>query len=614
MAANTVIDLVSLDFDALKASYLAWLQNQNIFKDYNFAGAALNLEQDLLSVNTFRNAFFLNMAISEGFIDSAQQRTSILSHVKELNYLPRSALSASANVTVTFTATGASQPYVISKGQSFSSQIKNQNYIFTIPETLTCASSNTTFTFTTPIYEGIYVKDSYMFNFNPDLFNSFPLTNQNPDVSSLVVNVFENNSVLGTIYQPVTSLLGLDQNSKVYFVQTNAATGNYEILFGDGVAGYQPKNGALIVLDYRVTVGAAANGAKVFSINFDPTAPDSELIGNTTVTTNDAADSGGPAQSLESIRFYGPRWFQTQERAVIPQDYAVLLANQFPEISAVNVYGGETLSPPQFGKVVVAINITGVAGIPQSKSDRYTAFIQPRMPLSTIPIFVGPEFTYIQVNTTIRYNINVTTETKNRISTLVLAAISAYNTNALNNFNVTFRYSQFSTILDNADPSIISNITDVSIYKKFIPINGALNNVTLNFAQPLVNNLLPTGLTFSQRDETCLTSSAFMFNGTSSLLADDGTGNINIIQASSSNYIVVIRVGSINYNTGLIQLVGFTPDSFDGSNIKVYVKPRDNDISCSQNTLLSIEPDQVDITIQQLTDSNVDRSVFNVTS
>src|SRR6266498_3582203 len=104
--ANSSIDLVSLDFDAQKTALISFLKTQDQFKDYDFEGSNLNLLIDLLTYNTFKNAFYLNMALSEGFIDSAQLEPSVLSHAKELNYLPRSARSAKAVVRVDFEGSG----------------------------------------------------------------------------------------------------------------------------------------------------------------------------------------------------------------------------------------------------------------------------------------------------------------------------------------------------------------------------------------------------------------------------------------------------------------------------------------------------------------------------
>ena len=116
MASNSSLNLVNLDFDLMKGSLATFLKSQDQFKDYNFDGSAMNVLLDVLSYNTFKNAFYLNMIHSEGFLDSAQLQDSVYSHAKELNYLPRSAKSSVANVTISFTANNAGQPYFILKG------------------------------------------------------------------------------------------------------------------------------------------------------------------------------------------------------------------------------------------------------------------------------------------------------------------------------------------------------------------------------------------------------------------------------------------------------------------------------------------------------------------
>lgn len=595
--ANTTLDLVSLDFEAVKSSFKTFLRTQDLFKDYDFEGSDLNVLLDLLAINTQKNGFYLNMALSEAFIDSAQLRTSILSHAKELNYVPRSARSARANVAVTFTANGASAPYVIQKGQSFAAAIKSSNYTFTIPETLTVASANTTFTFTTDIFEGTFVKDTYIYD-TLAVTKSFKITNQTVDLDSLIVNVYENGAVIADIYTRTTSLLDLDGSSKIFFVQTNAADGRYEVIFGDGVLGRAPVNGAVIVLDYRLSSGKPPNGASVFSINFDPTQPSgsvSELSGPVTILVNQAAQGGDTIEDIETTRFYAPRYFQTQERAVVPSDYSTLLLVRFPEIAAINVYGGENLTPPQFGKVVIAVDIANVTGLPLSKIDEYTSFLRPRMMLTEFPIFVAPEFTYLNIKTKVRYNINVTSETNSRIETLVRAALSDYNTDTLSNFNVRFLLSRVTRIIDDADPSIISNETEVELYKKVVPVNGTSQDIVMQFSQQLIDDLPPLDRSHNQNSEKVLRSTAFTFNGDLVTLEDDNNGLVRIVKLENNAYNTVIYVGRIDYNTGLVQLSDFKPDSFEGEALSVFVRPRSNDIKASLNTIMAI--DHVDTTI-----------------
>ena len=598
MPANSSSTVVNLDFDVYKQDLINFLKSQSQFKDYDFTGSNINVLMDLLSFNTNKLAFFLNMGISEGFLDSAQLLNTVRSHAKDLNYTPRSSSSAKANITVTFNALGTNQPYIIQKGSTFSSIIKNNSVIFSVPETITCASANTTFSFTTDIFEGIYVKDSYVFvssDTNPR--PKFAITNPLADTNSITVTVFEDNSVVGSTYKLATSLLDITNTSKVFFIQCSAITGNYEILFGDNNLGYQPKESSTVVIDYRVCNETKGNGAGIFTINFDPTGSANELVGTATIITNQNAVGGAPAESIETTRFYAPRFFQTQERCVTANDYKIALKTQFPEINAVNAYGGEKMSPPQFGKVAIAIDITGVNGIPTSKLFDYFTFIKGRCPLTIVPIFLPADHTFICVESAVNYNINVTSESKQRIETLVVNAINVYNDTFLDDFNTTFRYSKFINAIDNADQSIISNNTKVLAYKKTIPLINTNQNITLNFGLPLVSDLGQLQFVHPIQNEKCVTSTNFTYNGQLSTLEDDGNGVMRIVQLKGSNYSTATIIGLVDYTKGIVLLQQFKIDSYEGDSIKIYVRPLDNDINVTQSNILSIESSGINLTI-----------------
>lgn len=590
-----------MDFDSYKSDLKNYLRTQPRLRDYDFEGSDMAVLIDLLAYNTFRNNFYLNMAISEGFLDSAQLTNSVRSHAKELNYTPRSAQSAKATVTVTFDATGESQPYIIQKGQGFSSINKNSSYVFSIPETIAVSSPNNTFTFTTDIYEGVYVKDAYTYgssNTNP--FPSFQISNPNVDTSSITVSVFEDASVIGDIYQKTDSLLDLNNSSQVFFLQVSPITGNYEIIFGDGVLGRQPKQGASIIIDYRITQGSAGNGCGNFTINFDPTET-GEVTTSVTTTTNAIASTGYDAEDIETTRFMAPRWFQTQERAVVASDYSVLLKQKFPEINAVTAYGGEELSPPMYGKVIIVIDISGVDGIPNSLLQAYTNFIKNRCPVTITPIFIAADHTYIKVNTLVRYNLNVGAESIQRVKTLVMAAIQQFNLLYLNDFNVTLRFSKLIEAIDNADNSIISNITDIMLYKQITPALYVPSDYIVNFSIPLLLNVPTVGTLYPVGTETVVTSDTFTYKGALSSLQDDGNGNIRVVTQISGMYSVVDTVGTCDYINGVVRLSNFMVDSFDNNGINIYVKPFDNDVVAAKNNILSIDPAGINISIQQLT-------------
>lgn len=600
--ANTSLNLVSLDFDDNKADLIRFLKSQAIFKDYDFEGSNLNVLLDVLAYNTLKNAYYLNMAISEGFIDSAQLKNSIASHAKELNYVPRSIQSAKARVRATFLATGTTQPYIIEKGSSFSSIVRNNSFIFSIPETITVASPNTSFTFETDIYEGVYKKDSYVF-FSDDLnpHPKFEITNENADTRSIVVSVYEDGAIVGQTYKLATSLLDLTSSSKVFFLQVSATSGKYEIYFGDNIIGKRPKNNAIILVDYRVSRGAEGNGSSTFVINFNPTGEVSELLSSVKITTISNAYEGKNAEDIETTRFYAPRYFQTQERAVTESDYQVILKTKFPEINDVTAYGGEKLAPPQFGKVVISVSLDNLEQLPISKITEYYNFIKNRCSLTITPIFINPEYTYLNVKSLIKYNINITTDSVERVKTLVMAAVSNFNIINLNKFNADFFFSKFSNTLDTSDNSIVSNDTDILLYKKINPDTNSTTSYILNFAVPLQDTYSPSQAIHDLNIEKTLTSSLFTYKAQSCYFEDDGVGNIRIITKEQQNYKEIIKIGTIDYKNGIVQINNFQPDTYEGNFLKIYVKPKSVDVSGSQNAILKIEPDEVVLSIEQVT-------------
>jgi hypothetical protein len=592
--ANSSINLVGLDFDVIKNDFKSYLKSQDQFRDYDFDGSNMSVLLDILAYNTYKNAFYLNMAISESFLDSSQLEASVLSHAKELNYLPRSSRSSRCKVRVDFQASGDTQPYIIEKGSSFTGIIKNESFVFTIPETLTVSSTNTSFSYETFLYEGIYLKDAYIVDSNiPD--QRFIITNKNVDTNSLVVTVYEDGSDVGENYTNSSTLLGLNALSKIYFLQASDL-GNYEVIFGDNILGKKPKNNSRIILDYRISNGERADGVKELSINFDPT--NGDVLETPEITVLENAIGGMKKESLDSIKYYAPRHFQVQERAITTSDYEIILKTQFPEINTLAVYGGEEVDPPRYGKVFIAIDVSNVDGIPENKRDEYYSFIKARSPLSIDPIIIEPIFTYLSVNSKVRYNINISKSTPDRLKSLVTQSILDYNELYLDDFNSTLRSSKLNYTIDSTDSSIVSNITEIQIYKKIIPLLGVSQNIDINLNVPLTDDLPELSDNHPLLDRHTISSSSFKYNNTDVTLEDNGSGIIRIVQTIGDLHKKLRDVGTVNYKTGFIQLTNFNVDSYQGTALKIYAKPKDNDISVSKNTILTIEPSEIVIDIE----------------
>lgn len=588
MAANSSIILSNIDFDTHKNTLKQYLKSQTRFQDYDFEGSNMSVLLDVLSYNTFHNMFYLNMVASEMFLDTAQIRDSVVSHAKELNYTPRSFKSAEANVNIIVTSSDTSKRSIpIPRGTTFTSRFSNRSYTFTVNESVVVSdytvNSNNTITFIgsgISLYEGYFVNDT--FTYTADATQRFIITNRNCDISSIAVTVIEDVGATVQTYTRATSLFNIDQNSKVFFVQP-CENDSYEIVFGDGVTGRPPKDNSIVSIEYRISNGQLPNGCNVFKAD---TTIDGES--NILVTVNTPASMGSVSESIEEIKYNAPRHFTTQERAVTTEDYENLLKLNFSEVNAVSAYGGEDLDPPQYGKVFVAVDLKEVDGIPETKKDQYYRFLKPRSPVSIDPVFVNPEYTYIGVSSIVRYNINVTKLSSEDIKTLVSAAITKYAAANLNSFNRVFRYSNIVEAIDNAQTAIISNETNVKIIKIITPPLGVSNTIDINFQTALDTTQSTAKGGYS------ITSTRFIYNGERAVLQDNGAGVVNIVSATGN---IITNVGTVDYETGLVQLAKFMIDSYEGIGIKVKAEPRNKDISVINNVIINIVEDDIALSV-----------------
>ncbi len=626
MAANSSIVLTQLDFDSYKDSLKTFLKSQDRFKDYDFDGSNLSVLLDVLSYNTYQNAFYLNMVSNEMFLDSAKLRDSVISHAKELNYLPRSFRSSSAVIQLVITSTNTTKrSIVIPKGTSFTSRVDDFTYNFSTTENYVITNrtpSGSNFVYESEairIYEGSYLSDTYTVNYDNPLV--YKISNKRVDLESVLVTVFEDNGAPSGVqtYKRATSLFGHDENSKVFFLQPGIGD-TYEVVFGDGVVGRKPKNNSACIIEYRSCNGELPNGAFRF---INTARIDDET--NVVIETITASADGAVAEDLSSIKYNAPRAFTTQERAVTSEDYENLLKANFPEINAVVAYGGEDASPPQYGRIFLSIDLDEVDGLPKIKEAEYKRFLRSRSSVAIEPLFVSPDYTYLYVNTNIKYNINLTGLNPEDIRTLVIDSILNHASINLNNFGRTLRYSKFIRDVDSAETSIISNETKIELVKYLTPVlsttvtgsatttSGSLvslatsgvvssgQNVTIDFKNALQNDIPGKGSEYLTGDIHVVSSSTFTYNGLPNCrLEDDGDGIMRIVNTSGTNNRTILSVGTVDYDTGIIRINNFNITNYTGTSLKIYAKPRTLDITSTQNVILNILENDVDVSIEQI--------------
>jgi hypothetical protein len=581
----------NLDFNNIKEKLKEYLKSQDRFMDYDFEGSNMNVLLDVLAYNTFQNNFYTNMAISEMFIDSAQIRDSVISHAKELNYLPHSKKSASAIINMEFFPTDNPASITIPARTSFNARCGTKLFKFTNPGAhVVRPNTDGDYLITgLEVFEGSYSEE--FFEVTGLGTDRVIISNSDIDISSLRVFVKENEeSVSETEYKFKRDLYDVESDDKVFYLQPHTGE-RYEIIFGQDVFGTQPENGNVIRVMYRRTVGDEANGVDSIVL--------AEAINNysTNVVLVSGSRGGTDLEDIESIRYFAPRAIQIQERAVTEKDYEILLKQHFSEIRSVSVYGGERLNPPQYGRVVLSIYANDSENISEVRKNQYKRFISERTAVTIDPIIIPARFMYIGINSTVYYNINATNATEGAIENAVLATMLTYGSNNLEEFDNNFRFSRLTTDIDNTDRSILSNDTSI---RAIIPISP-IRNQSRFFILQFGNELKPD-VTFTDTQLNsyvpCIRSSPFVFAGRTVYIQDNGTGRLDIVRAVNNSVSYVQKnIGAVNYQTGDVIIRSITIQNYTGSAINIYANLKSKNMTAPKDRILKIKLDDLKVKV-----------------
>ena len=546
----TKLEISQLDFDGIKDNLKTFLSQQDEFTDYDFEGSGMNVLLDVLAYNTHYLGYNANMLANEMYLDSADQRSSVVSLAKQVGYTPKSASSSVATIDVLVNnASGAS--ITMSRGTKFSTTVDGTNYSFVNNADVSISPQDGVYKFSNlDIYEGTYLNYKYTAN-TSDTDQRFIIPNDFVDTTTLTVKVQESSSDSTTnTYKLATGITGIDSTSKVFFLQ-EVENGRYEVYFGDNVLGQSIKDGNIVILDYITCNLDEPNGATSFTL--------SGTVGgfsNVTITTLNNANNGSSPETIKSIKYNAPRDYSSQDRAVTADDYKVLVKSLYANAQSVQVYGGEDAAVPDYGKVYVSIKAKSGSNLTEVTKDSLTRSLKSFAVASVTPIIIDPETTFIILETTFKYDSSLTTKDVSTIETNVSNDVSSYNTDTLEDFTGMFRYSAIGKTIDGAESSILSNITKVKMYKFITPTLNSGLKYTLSFNNAFYNphsghNTSAGGI---------VSSTGFKINNDSStnehFLDDDGAGNVRVYYLSGTTVRIYTNstYGTIDYTAGEIIL------------------------------------------------------------
>ena len=667
--ANSSLSLTSLDFGTLRSNLKSYLASQPNFKDYNFDGSGLSVLLDVLAYNTQYNAFYLNMVANEMFLDSAQQRSSVVSHAKLMNYVPQSATGAVGMINLTFTGVNTTT-FTIPKNTNFLSEgLNGVNYNYVTTQTTTVPVTANTATFTNiELKQGIPASYSFTVDSASNPHYIFEIPDPNIDTSTLQVVVQQSSSNTSQqVYESTTDFLTLGPTDTVYFLQ-EGTSGNYQIYFGDGVLGNQLSDGNIVLVSYLSTSGSAGGLANSYTLM--------DTLGSAnapTINSQGPATFGTDKESIDSIKFQAPKAYASQGRAVSKNDYITIIQQNTLGIpvEAVSVWGGEENDPPVYGQVFIALKPAGAYTLtPTQKQQLIMNVIKPISVLTVEPVIVDPDYTYLQINANVQFLQSQTTLTPGGMQTAVQTSLYNYASTKLNTFNSVFSPFDVYTYINNTDSSIVASDFTVNLQKKFYPTLNVSSYYTFSYNTPIKRGLFGSSLSTypditvvdptnpnntisgvyfeevpastSGIDTISVITAGYNYTQTPTVvIAGDGQGATAIANIVNGSLIsVTVTNPGVGYTSAVAQIVNATGDTLgNGATVVVNLQGRYGTIRSYYNsptlgkvvvqdnvgtidytngivTLTSLLPTSVDNPLGQLVisvvpDSNILSSTYN---
>jgi hypothetical protein len=580
----------NLDFDQIKTSIKDYLRANSTFTDFDFEGSNFSVLIDTLAYNTYITAFNSNMIVNESFLDSATVRENVVSLARNIGYVPRSRTSSKAQISFNMSIDTSTPIVTLRAGLVCVGTVDNSSYTFSIPDNISTTVVNGIASFDKiDVYQGTFLTKT--FTVDGSLDQRFILNNSYIDTSTISVYVKGiNDSGFGTQYSLVDNILDVNSTSQIYLLQ-EVQDEKYELLFGDGLIGKKLENNSIITVTYIVTDGQDGNGSSVFS--FAGSIRDAKNLpitsNNTvTITTNQSSQNGSEIESINSIKYFAPRIYSSQYRAVTARDYEAIIKKIYPDTESVAIVGGEELDPPEFGSVSISIKPKNGTYVSDFSKSRILSQLKQYSISGINQKIIDLKILYVEIDSAIYYNY-LTTSAVESLKTKVINSLTEYsNSLDINKFGGRFKYSRVQQIIDNTDNAITSNITKIRIRRDLKVLTNQFAQYELCFGNKFhINssgyNIKSTGFKISNEPDSVYLTDVPNLDGK--------TGVISIVKSISdgTTRIIIKSAGTVDYIKGEIKLgtLNITSTSLGNDIIQIQAFPESNDVIGLKDLYLS---------------------------
>ena len=579
----------NLDFDQIRASIKSYLRADSKFSDFDFDGSNFSVLIDTLAYNTYINAFNSNMIVNESFLDSATLRENVVSLARNIGYVPRSRSAAKAEISFSVQTNSSSTTMTLDAGLVCVGQAEDTNYVFSIPEDVTTTINSGVATFdNVDILQGTYLSKQFIVDGSLD--QRFILDNSFIDTSTIRVNVkTANDTGLGRPFTPSDNILNINKNSEIYLLQ-EVQDEKYEILFGDGYFGKKLSNGDVITVSYIITDGRDGNGATSFAFSGrvsdnlgNPIVPSAAI----TVTTDRKSQNGGDIEPIDSIKYFAPRIYSSQYRAVTARDYEAIIQSIYPNTESVSVVGGEELDPPQFGQVVISIKPKNGDFISDFDKEQIAIKLKNYAISGVNQQIVDLKVLFVEIDSAVYYNSSQVVDVAG-LQTKVSNTLNTFATANVSKFGGRFKYSKLVQVIDNTDNAITSNITRVRIRRNLKVLVNQSAQYELCYGNkfhknPEGFNIKSTGFSLTGK------TGKFFFTDT------PGDGDIGVLSVvkeinDDGQYEIAVKsAGTVDYAKGeiLINTIDISATDKENNIVEIQAFPDSNDIIGLKDLYLS---------------------------
>ena len=579
----------NLDFADLRNQIKDYLRVNSDFADFDFEGSNFSTLIDLLADNSYITAYNTNMAVNECFLDSATLRENVVSLARNIGYVPRSSRSAQAIVNFSVDlSTNDTKVVTLKAGQVAVGNQSGSNYIFSIPDDFVATTGDNNFAIfnNLRLYEGIYLQKQFKIDYSKPN-QRFILPNANIDTTSIRVKVSSTTNEIYTLYD---NILKVDSTSKLFLIQ-EIEDEQYEILFGDGIIGKKPPAGGIVTVTYIVTNGKLGNGAKNFSfvgILKDDT-NSTVSTGISILTTVQKAEMGDNVEDISSIKYLAPRIYSSQYRAVTANDYTGIIPFVYPNVESVTAYGGEELEPPEYGKVFISIKPKNGSFLSQITKDDISRQLKQYSIAGIKPEIIDLKYLYIELDTSVYYNNNATSDATELISSVTRTLTTYSNSADINSFGGRFKYSKIVGLIDDSARGVTSNITRVKMRRDIVPELNTFATYELCYGNAF----------YDQPNGYGVRSSGFTVSGVDGILylgdiptAGTTVGKLVFFKLVNNLPLIVKNdAGTVDYLHGEINLdvVNITGATLESGLIEVEAIPDSNDVIALKDLYLQLD-------------------------